>query len=44
MRTLPAMYLMSFDNDRGGLLILDINNLFRTTLLNVASVRLARKR
>lgn len=43
-RTLPFMNLMSLERDRGGLLILDINNLLRTTWLKVASVRRARKR
>ena len=41
--TLPSVSLISLDKDRGGLLVLDMNSLFSTTLLNPLSVLLTRK-
>lgn len=41
--TLPSVSLISLDNDRGGLLVLDMNSLFSTTLLKPLSVLLTRK-
>jgi hypothetical protein len=38
------MNLDSLERDRGALLVLDWNSLFRTTLLKLLSVRLVRKR
>ena len=41
--TLPFIWSESRDRERGGLLMRDIYNLFKTVLLNLLSVRLARK-
>ena len=43
MLTLPSVSLISLDKDRGGLLVLDMNSLFSTTLLKPLSVLLTRK-
>ena len=44
LRTLPLVNLASFESDSGALFAFDIKRRFSTTLLNLLSVRLTRKR
>ena len=44
VRTLPFRKVANLERERGGLLALLMNKRFRTTLLNLESVRLTRKR